>query len=200
MLFLRGFWEPVCTPGSGIWNEGDDGEGDAGPTLASANNTIGTNPLTEICGKLPDANVDMYAIMITGSPFTAVATGAAVNGLSEPTLYLFDSAGHGLDAAFNNSGTASLTVTGLTAGLYYLALASENRDPQNASHQLIFGTSTTPVVSDTVLKSWTGTGDSSGNYVITLRDAGFANLPEPGTFALIGVSLGLVGLVRKRAR
>src|SRR5580700_2000684 len=76
---------PVCTAGAGIWNEGDDGEGDAGKFPSGANITIGVGSLSEICGSLSDSTSggDMYAIMITNSTFSALTAAAPVNGIND---------------------------------------------------------------------------------------------------------------------
>lgn len=192
----------VCTPGTGVWNEGDGGQGDAGGKPDTANDTTGSGSLNEICGNLANATngVDMYAISILGSTFEASATGTVNNGIADPDLYLFDDAGHGLDAAYSSSGTADLNLTGLTPGIYFLALAPPGQDPENGSGDSIFDGNTTPVVNynHSHLAKWSDTGDESGTYVITLIDAGFANLPEPGSFALLGAGLGALGLARRR--
>jgi hypothetical protein len=152
----------------------------------------------------------MYEILITGSTFSALTSPGATNGVTDPALYLFDSSGDGLDA--NNdvspsSTQAGLTLTGLTPGVYFLEIVPNNQQPENKKGDLIFGnitgTNTTvfaPVVSDTTLSSWTnaGAGDTGKSYVITLTDAGFA-VPEPATFGLIGIGLGLLAFTRRRA-
>src|SRR5580658_6196196 len=122
----------VCTPGAGIWNEGDYGQGDAGKLTSNANVTMGSGSLNEICGTLsdPTSGGDMYEIMILGSTFSAVTAPGPSNGLNNPALYLFDSSGDGLDA--NNdispsSTQAGFTLTGLTPGIYYLEIVPNNQ-------------------------------------------------------------------------
>jgi PEP-CTERM motif-containing protein len=201
---------PLCTAGAGIWNEGDAGEGDAGKLPGSANITVGVGSLTKICGSLDNSGSggDMYEIMITNSTFTALTAGIGVNGIDDPALYLFDSTGHGLYA--NNdisaaSTQAGFTLTGLTPGLYFLAIVPDNQQPEHGTN-LIFGDITgtnttvfTPVISNTRVDGWTNSGDSSGDYSITLRNAAFATTPEPATFGLIGLGLGLLAFARRRA-
>jgi hypothetical protein len=194
----------VCTPGPGVWNEGDGGQGDAGKKPDTANITVGADPLNYICGNLVDATSggDMYAISIEGSTFTAIATGLKNNGIADPNLFLFDSTGHGLDAAYSSSGTAELDLSGLTPGIYYIALAGDGQDPENGSGNSIFNGNTTPVLNygHSHLRQWSDTGnpDDSGRYSIALSDAGFSNLPEPGSFALLGAGLGALGWIRRR--
>jgi hypothetical protein len=201
---------PVCTAGAGVWNEGDASEGDAGKLPGTANVTVGVGSLTRICGSLGAGagGGDMYEIMITNSTFTALTSGVGVNGIADPALYLFDSTGHGLFANNDISGAstqAGFTLTGLTPGLYFLAIVPDNQQPEHGA-SLIFGDITgtnttvfTPVIGTTHVDGWTNAGDSSGDYSITLRNAAFAATPEPATFGLIGLGLGLLAFARRRA-
>jgi hypothetical protein len=202
-----------CTPAAGIWNEGDQGEGDAGKMPGSANVTIGEGALDEICGAMSNSTSggDMYEIDILGSTFSALTAQGATNGINDPALYLFDSSGDGV-AANNDvspsSTQAGFSLTGLTPGLYYLVIVPNNQEPENKNGKLMFGditgTNTTvfaPTVANTKLDSWTdaGTGVTGADYVITLTDAGFATTPEPATFGLMGLGLGLLAFARRRA-
>jgi PEP-CTERM motif-containing protein len=199
-----------CTAGAGVWNEGDNGEGDAGKLPASANITIGVGSLTTICGNLTDASggADMFEISITGSSFSAITSLRGSSALN-PALYLFNSSGVALFAENDISGTndqAQIQVaSGLTPGEYFLVVAPDNQQPKAPGGAEIFGNITgttgqmTPVASDTNLKSWTDAGDSSGQYVVSLTDAGFAESPEPAAFALVGAGLlALAGFRRTR--
>jgi hypothetical protein len=191
----------VCTPGPGIWNEGDLGQTDAGGLPANANETNGTGALNDICGNVSDATngADMYQIMIVGSTFTAITTGPATGEISDPALYLFNLSGDGVFAANNGSSPttqASLSVTGLTPGLYYLDIVPNGQQPEHGGTP-IFGTSPTPLI-NTKVNGYSGTGTGGGKYIIGLTDAQFANTPEPATFGLIGCGLVLIGLARRR--
>jgi hypothetical protein len=198
-----------CTAGAGIWNEGDNGEGDAGKLPASANITTGVGSLTTICGNLTDATggADMYEISITGTSFSAI-TSLRGSSTLDPALYLFNASGVGLFAENDISGTNDqaqiLVASGLTPGEYFLVIAPDNQQPKASGGAEIFGNITgtsgqvTAGASDT-LKSWTDAGDSSGQYVISLTDASFAQAPEPAAFALVGAGLlALAGFRRRR--
>jgi hypothetical protein len=203
-----------CTPAAGIWNEGDAGEGDAGKMPGSANITDGQGALDEICGALSNSasGGDMYEIEILGTTFSAETSPGATNGINDPALYLFDSSGDGI-AANNDvspsSTQAGFSLTGLTPGIYFLVIVPNNQEPENKNGKLIFGditgTNTTvfsPTVANTTLASWTdaGTGVTGADYDITLTDAAFADqTPEPATFGLIGLGLGLLAFARRRA-
>lgn len=203
-----------CTAGAGVWNEGDNGEGDAGKLPASANVTTGVGSLTTICGGLTDSTsgADMYEISITGTSFSAI-TSLRGSSTLDPALYLFSASGAsavGLYAENDISGTndqAQIVASGLTPGEYFLVIAPDNQQPQAAGSVLIFGNITgttgqmTPTALDTTLKNWTDAGDSSGQYIVSLTDAAFASqTPEPAAFALVGAGLlALVGFKRRRA-
>jgi hypothetical protein len=202
-----------CTAGAGVWNEGDGGDGDAGKLPASANVTTGVGSLTTICGNLTDSagGADMYEISITGTSFSAITSLRGTSTL-DPALYLFSASGASAvgqfaenDISGTNDQAQILVASGLTPGTYFIVIAPDNQQPTSAGGDEIFGNITgttgqvTPVASNTILKSWTDTGDSSGQYVISLTDAGFAQAPEPAAFALVGAGLlALAGLKRRR--
>jgi hypothetical protein len=203
-----------CTAGAGVWNEGDNGEGDAGKLPASANITTGVGSLTTICGNLSDTTgggADMYEIEITGTSFSAITSLRQTSTLN-PALYLFNASGVALFAENDISSSptndqAQIQVAnGLTPGIYFIVIAPDNQQPKSAGGDLIFGNITgttgqvTPVASDTTLKNWTDAGDSTGEYEITLTDASFASqVPEPAAFTLVGAGLlALAGFRRRR--
>jgi hypothetical protein len=202
---------PVCTAGAGIWNEGDDGTGDAGKLPATANVTVGSGSLNEICGSMSNTTTggDMYELIINGSTFSAVTAAAPTNGLNDPALYLFDSTGAGLDADNDISVSnlqAGFTLTGLTPGIYYLAIMPNNQQPEHGNNE-IFGNITgttgtkTPQPGNAHVDGWTnaGTGTTGAAYTITLTDAVFATTPEPATMGLMGLGLGLLAFAKRRA-
>jgi PEP-CTERM motif len=192
----------------GIWDEGDFGQTDAGKMPKSANVTIGVGPLTRICGSLADPTngVDMYEILVTGL-FSATTSGRGANPIADPALFLFDETGHALLANDNACGClqAGLFDVPLLPGLYFLAIAVNDQDPENKNGKLIFGNSFTgstgpvlPQVANTNLDSWSGNGSATGQYLIDLTGAQFAQTPEPATIALIGSGLALLACRRRK--
>ncbi len=106
-----------------------------------------------------------------------------------------------------SSTQAGFSLTGLTPGLYFLAIVPNNQEPLNPANKLIFGDITgtnttvfTPAVANTKLSSWTDGEPASPepDYVITLTGADFAETPEPATFGLIGLGLGIVPALARR--
>jgi PEP-CTERM motif len=193
----------------GIWDEGDLGQTDAGKMPKTANITTGIGTLTRICGDLSDPSngVDMYEILITGPTFTATTSGRGANPLLNPALYLFDVNGDGVIA--NNDSCVCTTQAQflnvpITPGLYFLTIAVDDQEPENKNGKLIFGdiTGTTglilPQVKNTNLDSWTGNGSTTGQYLIDLTGAQFAESPEPATLGLIGAGLALIVARRRR--
>jgi PEP-CTERM motif len=193
----------------GIWDEGDFGQTDAGKMPKSANVTIGVGPLTRICGSLADPTngVDMYEILITGPTFTATTAGRGGNPIADPALFLFDVNGDGVFANNDICGCnpqAQILNQTVAPGLYFLAIAVNDQQPENKKGKLIFGdiTGTTglilPAVANPNLDSWTGNGSTTGQYLIDLTGAQFAEIPEPATIALICGGLALIVVRRRR--
>lgn len=201
-----------CSPGPGVWNEGDFGQTDAGKLPPNANITTGVGPLTTICGDLTGSGGnggDMYEIFINGPGFSATTAGRGNNPEDDPALYLFDVNGNGLFANNDISGgntQAEISVVSLTPGFYFLVIVPDNQEPMHNS-KLIFGdiTGTSglfgPAIKNTSLDSWSNNGDSTGKYIIDLTSASFADTPEPTTTLLVASGLLLAGgLFRIRRR
>ena len=199
----------TCSPGPGVWNEGDGGQGDAGKNFNNANITTGVGVLSTICGNLAETDgtgADMYQIMVLGTTSSASATDRG-NSTLDPMLYLFDSSGKALFANDNASGATTdslISTVSITPGLYFLAIVPAGQEGLNKNGVDLFtqvtGSTTTlsPTSTPKVLKDWSNTGNTSGKYIISLDDAGFAQSPEPSTLAMMGASLlALAGLARK---
>jgi hypothetical protein len=206
----------VFATASSIWNEGDNGEGNAGGKPNSANITVGIGSLTDIIGKLGDVSTgaDMYEIYISDPAiFSATSTGNTGNPVVDPALYLFNASGDGLFGNDNISGTdlqaqiPAGTLDALSAGLYYILIAPSGNLPEDKNGNSIFGsiTGTTGVVtgSGAVIKSYGGTpnpDDSGKGYDIQLTGAEFAETPEPSTLAFTVLGIGLLAWRSRRAR
>ncbi len=198
--------------GTTIWHEGDDGQGDAGPLPATANFTIGVGSLTEILGNLADVTkgADMYEIYISDpSVFLATTIGTGADPVLNPALYLFDVNGNGKVGNDNTASGAQASISdgSLTAGLYYILIASSGHLPASGNTE-IFGdltntTNTSLPGSPLVIDKYKETGatpspaDGGKGYEIDLTGAEFAS-PEPATVGLIG--LGLAGLAWRARR
>jgi hypothetical protein len=203
---------------STIWHEGDGGQGDAGNLPASANITQGSGgPLTQIIGSLSNSTTgaDMYEISIVDpAAFSATVTGNGNNPIVNSAIYLFNASGVGEFGNDNISGGNSLssipvgTTSALTAGLYYVLVASSGRLPENGS-TLLFGdlTNTTTVASATsnlIIKKYATSGttpspaDGGKGYDIRFTGASFAETPEPASVALIASGLLALGIWKRR--
>jgi hypothetical protein len=152
------------------------------------------------------------------SPYTDFDSNAAY----DTQLFLFNANGMGivyneldpiqvLAPGFQIGAGATLPDESLTAGLYYLGISPEGAAPQSAGGN-IFPNPLTDGVSDTAVYGPTGVGGSlplskwsissddvdSGSYVIQLTGTGFAAVPEPSPFALLGLGLLPIALTIRR--
>lgn len=187
-----------------VWNE----DGDAGEAgIGAAQVTVGAGALTEIRGFGDAFNADVYQIRITDvEAFSASTIGGATY---DTQLFLFAADGSGitenddadgLQSLINNQG---LLGSGSSAGLYYLAVSSFNRDPLDAGAAALFGFTGWPgdrtdqrqPVGSNPFTGFSDAGGGSGDYVIALTGAEFA-VPAPASLALLG--LGGLAAVRRR--
>jgi hypothetical protein len=162
--------------------------GDAGDLPGTAQNTSGSGDLTAITGTAGGPDADMYRICLTGGgTFSATTVGGA--GF-DTQLFLFDSAGMGIEANDDTGGGGGLQSTlsagGLSPaarGVYHLAISRFDNDPVSLGGQIFPDTPLTAVVGPTgpgggqAISGWTGTlavgGAVGGPYQITLTGARF---------------------------
>jgi hypothetical protein len=198
-----------------IWNEVEDGGGDAARLPANAQVTTGVGPLTDIFGKLGNGigGADMYLIRITDfANFSATSSPVGKNGVADPALYLFNFTGHAIYGSDNISAmdTQAMLPAGDPNGpgkngLYFILIAPSGNDPLNKFGNSIFPCGCTvgvlyPQTNNTVIDGYSGTGAGpagSGKYDIHLTGAAFAVTPEPGTLSFIALGV-LVGGIRAR--
>jgi hypothetical protein len=214
-----------AAPGSAnVWVE----TGSAGDVPATAQDTLGNGPLTEILGNL-DYNVDssiyevdLYRIRITDASSFSAATTAGDSNVSDPVLWLFDAAGHGIYMNDDISTSPANTQSNLppthplgpvTPGYYLLGVSwtfydaiSDPSNPFSSIFPAYLNTGDTsgiygPGNATDVLAGWTPDSprqDLPAQYDIRLTGATFA-IPEPGTLTLIGLTL-LMLMVSLRRR
>jgi hypothetical protein len=111
--------------------------GDAGDLVATAQVTAGSGLFTAITGELSQqGDVDLYCLQLLAvPPMNQPLAGIACSTNSDPSLFLFDAGGVGVDANLTCAGGMKLVAaTGSMApGLYYLAVAHNARLPQSAN-------------------------------------------------------------------
>lgn len=188
------------------WNE----VGNAGQLPGTAQEVIGTDPLTVINGTISTPNdVDLYKIFINGGgTFSAEIVSGTID---DPQMFLFDSTGRGVYAD-DDSGTtlffpllpSGVTYTPDEAGTYYLAVSAWSNYPLSADGRIFdlemdYQQGASGPGAALPLIGWNDDGRSDGGtYSIELTGArGFAPpngpvIPEPLT--LSGAMLALVGI------
>lgn len=180
---------------------------DAGDTLASAQFLPGGT--TEVHGSiLSSLDVDIFGFGWSGGDFLASTskTGSlSSNQIQDTQLFLFDALGAGL--WFNDDAVdfySELNISGLDAGLYYIAVSGWDNDPLNDINELIFENTFTGMhdpldnITNTVLADWTG-GNDWGDYILTLSPGtGPLPVPETGTLLLLLLGGGLLVLRRRQ--
>lgn len=198
----------LCTSGFAQWDEIANGGGDAGDLPGTAQVTMGVGALTMITGDHPANDVDMFAInIVSPGSFSASTIGLTT---MDTQLFLFDSTGMGVtmdDDDPSGVGGFQSIITGVfvsAPGLYYLAISNYNADPSSVGGLIWNNTpfdverapdgpgAGSPVI------SWSVSGGTVATYGIALTGAEYGAVPEPATFAVLG--LGLVGLAALRRR
>ncbi|MBS0658042.1 MAG: hypothetical protein JSR82_07335 [Verrucomicrobia bacterium] len=191
---------------------------DAGATLSAASNTGASTgaPLSAVAGTLSTVgDADLFLVRIfdpaafsvsTVNVFTFVDTQLFVLTLAGEPVVLNDDAAGGLTL---QSTIPAGSLSGLSAGLYYVGVSLSGNDPVSGAGQTLFadGLSTglrgpNPSLAGSFggfLDS--GLGGNAGTYLFTLTGAqtGFLPpIPEPSVLAL-GAG-GLLALLARRVR
>lgn len=173
-LFLAG----VSNTFAVTWTE----VGNAGRTVATAQDTTGAGVLSEIYGTYnPYSDVDFYNISTAGGLFSATMDSPS----TDPMLFLWDSAGNPI--LFNDDwfGLQSYITGVLAAGNYILGIATY-ANGYGFHH------------ADTDFGGSEGGSDFYG-YTVHLEGAQTSGVPDSGTtVALLGLAMGGMAWVSRK--
>jgi hypothetical protein len=198
-----------AVPSGTEWNE----DGDAGDLLGTAQSVSGGGALTAINGAIAASDADLYLISVLGGGVFSATTVGTVGTLSDTQLYLFDAGGMGVEGNDDFSGSivrSALPAGGLspaTAGLYYLAISTYNRDPVSGGLRIFPDTfpgvyGPTGPGGGSPLSGWVNTTSAAGTYRIELTGATFvttAGVPEAScTLSLLGLAVFGLGVLRRK--
>ena len=207
-----------------IWFE----TGSAGDLPSTAQDTLGTGPLTEIIGNL-DFNivtdiwgVDLYRIQITDPVNFSAMTNGADNNVSDPALWLFDASGHGV---YMNDDTAPAAPANLQStlppshlmgpvapGFYLMGISwtffdaiSDTSNPLSSIFPDYLNSFDTTGVyqgnNPDVLAGWTPNTALRQDFASRydiVLTGATFAVPEPGTMLLFGLALLLGAMARRR--
>lgn len=184
---------------AGLWIE----EGDAGDTLTTAQVVVGSGPLNQIQGTIPDGwDHDLYKIMVTNYASFSARVTAPENGNSR--LALFD--GNGMGLVMNDDASDGMTLSAIdyatsklpaSNGVHYLGIMTQVEMPAstvNGTNAYIW-TADNPTAqkrpdgpgASSPLVGFGGYGGSLANYTIALTGAAF--LPEPVVPSAVGLTI-----------
>lgn len=205
-------WVEAVADGSDFGAGGNESIafGGTGGDLAQAQVTLGTGPLSTILGTLRSGqfDVDPYVIEVTDTA-TFLATYSTVDNANNspytPQLALFDVNTFQAIAGVEGGALDGSLLPG--TGLYILMVGTSASDPANVIGEQLFDFSTQGVVvgpaagiASDVWSFYDAGFPAFANesYSISLRGAGFADVPAPGT-ALVGVIAACGSIRRRRA-
>lgn len=177
------------------WDENDNGGGDAGDTLNTAQKITANDaepcftPVPRVRGWMGANDTDLFVICIT-DPNQFSASTIGTTGF-DTMLWLFDCAGKGI---VHNDDNPDAT-TGLQSridnrsncipqhGIYLLGITRYNRYAIDSRGQPIWTPGTAPrsvrcpdgVSQDKILAGWSGTTSEAGRYLIQLQGAYFVD-------------------------
>ena len=186
--------------------------GDAGQTVATAQDTINLEPLNAITGSLSDAfDVDLFRIRINNPASFFAATTNLETGDLDTQLFLLSSTGLGIMLNDDRSSSFASQLDSFigAGGFFLLGISSGGMEPLDANGQFLFadpGSDTTQLrgrnPSSLTLSSFDSSAvflaDQSGAYRIDLRGASVA-VPEPATALLVALAgFAAFGTSRRR--
>lgn len=132
-LSLAALLAVACPAAAQTWAE----FGDAGELVATAQVTAGSGLFTSITGELSQrGDVDIYCLQLLAvPPMNQPLATILCSTHADPSLYLFDATGLGVNANLTCAGGLKVVVATSTMapGLYYLAVAHDGEMPQTAN-------------------------------------------------------------------
>jgi hypothetical protein len=171
--------QTVVTVPADVWDEGVNGGGDAGQTLATAQTVGGTGTLTAITGAFGVNDVDMYKINICDTAAFSAST-AASPGAPDTEMFLFRLDGTGVVMNDDSSGPVRWSQIDASSGAvtatgnYYLAVSRYDQDPTSGGVEIWldepFAAQRIPdgAASSGAVDGWNGANGTTASYRIDL--------------------------------
>jgi hypothetical protein len=182
-----------------IWNE----SGDAGDSIAGAQETQGVGALTMINGTIDD-DIDIFRFrIVNAAAFSITVTNTGIDSM----LFMFNAGGMGVvaddDTAGNLLSFVDFTNVPQVTGIMNIAIGNFLCDPWTSTSFMwdnIFPANEGPNANGTAnpLDHWDIIGDGADDYTLVLTGAEFATVPEPATFVAIGLGLASLAFARRR--